>query len=395
MKYFLINWAKKFGPLIIVLLSMVISGLFIIFKPKAIKENHDESIPLVETITLTKQNKNITIKTQGFIEPAHILHIISEVSGNVIYANENFIDGGLVKKGDILVKIDPKNYEVILAQKKSLLAKAKLNLSLENAEHEVAILELDRREDIINDNAKALASRDEFLQKAKSEYNACLAELQQAEIMYTKTIIKSPIDGIISKVNIHKGEFVNYHHEITTIYGIDEFKAEVNIPVEDIQYLNFAKQNEDHGSKAIISQITLNDEHITREGVVSSLLPDLGSLGHMARVIISIKDPLSFKNNQPPLLAKTKVNVEIEGKKISDIFIIPMAAITKDNTILSIDEASKIIPIKLQIVRRDKDIVYAKGEDLDNIKIIITKTNALIGQEVRATKESTVKYYDN
>lgn len=395
MKYFLINWAKKLGPLIIVLLSMIISGLFIFFKPKAIKENHNEPIPLVETITLTKQNKNITIKTQGFIEPAHVLHVVSEVSGNVIYTNDNFIDGGLVKKGDILVKIDPKNYEVILAQKKSLLAKAKLNLSLETAEHEVAMLELERRKDIINDDAKTLATRDEFLQKAKSEYNASLAELQQAEIMYMKTMIKSPINGIISKVNIHHGEFVNYHHQITTIYGIDEFKAEVNIPIEDLKYLSFAKQNEDYGSKAIISQITINDETITKEGVVSSLLPDLGSLGHMARIIISIKDPLSFRNNQPPLLAKAKVNVNIEGKKINDIFVIPMAAITKDNTVLSIDEASKIVPIKLQIIRRDKDIVYAKGEELDNTKIIVTKTNALIGQEVRATKESTVKYYDN
>jgi RND family efflux transporter MFP subunit len=394
MKSLRISWLKKFGPPIaLVGLSIIIAMLFVIFKPKVKKEDHDEVLPIVEVIELKKETGHVMIKAQGYIEPTHILHILSEVNGTVIFTHEQFVDGGIIKKGDILVKIDPEDYELIIAQKRSTLANAKLHLSIETAEQEVALEEFQRRneKDELTDNAKDLATRNEFLQKVKSEYTAALAELKRAEITRQKTVIRAPIDGMISKTSIHKGEFINAHQNIAIIYGIDEFKAEVNISLQDLPYLSFSHEQKGPGSKAIISQISAHDAIITREGIVSRLLPDLGSLGHMARVIITIKDPLLIKDNQLPLLAKAKVNVSIEGNDLKDIFIIPRAALTEDDMVLAVDESSKIVPLKLQIIRKERDVIYAQGQELSNAKIIVTKTSALVGQQVKLARQ----HYDN
>jgi RND family efflux transporter MFP subunit len=385
---------KKLGlPLAIIGAGLLITMLLIFTKPKAQKQAKEEEIPLVEVVLIQKTTTPLIIKAQGQMEPAHALRILAEVSGKILSAHPQFTNGGVVKKDDILIKIDMKEYELALAQKKSLLAAAKLNLSLETAHQEVAADEFSRRQntDEVSDNAKGLATRTQFLEKAKAEYAAALAEVKRAELALLKTTIRAPINGMLSKANVHVGEFIFAQSEVGVLYGTDEFKAEVNIPIHELAHLKFADQS-GSGSKAIISQLSMNDTVIEREGVVSKLLPDLGSLGHMARVVIVIKDPLGIQHdNSLPLLAKAKVNVAIEGSDLKDVFLIPRSALTQDDAILVVDNESKVSRLVPQIIRREKDAVYAVGSELLGARVIVTKTNATkIGQQVRLAKKAIV-----
>lgn len=387
-----INWLKKLGlPLGIIAVGIGISLLLIVTKPQAKKEAKEEEIPLVEVIELQKTTIPLVIKAQGSIEPVHASRLLAEVGGKIISTHPQFTDGGVVKKNDLLIKIDPKEYELALTQKKSILAAAKLNLSLEVAHQQVAQDEFARRADqeILSENAKALATRSQFLEKAQSEYAAALAEVKRAELTLLKTSIRAPINGMINKANVHVGELIYGQAEVASLYGTDEFKAEVNIPLADLHHITFADQTGGTGSKAIVSQLSQSDSVIEREGVVSKLLPELGSLGHMARVVVLIKDPLGVnQHGSLPLLAKAKVNVSIEGSELRDVFVIPRSALTQDDDILVVDSESKVVRLTPHIIRRGRDEVYAQGAELVGARVIITKTTATkIGQPVRLAEK--------
>lgn len=372
-----------------IITAIAISGVLIKTKPQAKKQDKPQEIPLVETITAEKTNADIVIKGQGQIEPAQSITLLSEVGGKIIHIHQQMTKGGIVKKGDILLKIDPKEYKLTLAQKNSLLASAKLNLALEKAQHEVAKEEYARRsnKEYIDETAKALATRTYNYEKAQAEYEAALADVERAKLNLEKTIIRSPIDAMVAKTDAQLNEFIFANKNIATIYGTHEFLVEVSVPVSELAHINIAATSKVKGSQAIVSQLSMNGISIKRVGEVKKLLPDLGQLGHMARLVVSINDPLNLNNigfDNLPMLAGAKVQVKINGRQLKDVYAIPRSALNSDESILVVDEEQTISSITPKIVRRDKKFVYAVGTNIAGKNIITTKSGSTqVGQKIR------------
>jgi RND family efflux transporter MFP subunit len=378
---------KQIGfSLAAICLALGISILLFYTKPAANRSSNPQELPLVETVIAKKKSISAIVKAQGQVGPSHSLRLVAGINGKIIYAHEQFIDGGAIKKGETLVRIDPKEYELILAQKRSVLAGAKLNLAVEKAQNEVAKSEFLRRKNSakLSDNAKALANRTYYLKKAQAEYEAALAEVERAQLDLKKTVVLAPINAMVAKTSVNVGEYIFAQSEIANLYGTDEFRVEVSVPVADLAHIEFAGTMNGLGSKAIVSQLSTNGAEITKEGVVLKLLPDLGPLGHMARILVVISDPFGMGNKNLPLLAKAKVSVIIEGKKLADVFAIPRSALINDNSIFIVDDESKISLMMPTIIRRERDFVYATDNELQNKQIVISKTNdTKVGQKVR------------
>jgi len=185
-------------------------------------------------------NADITPKVQGYL------------------LTQNYQNGGLVKKGQLLFEIDPRPFAASLDQAKADVARAQANLDRTN-------------NDVVRDTP--LAAQSAIPQKqldndlsaqaaAKAQVVAMQAQQQVAELNLGWTKVYSPVDGVAGVANSQIGDLVGTSTKMTTVSQVDPIWAYFNIAESD--YLaNAAKISQVLRSGAIKSGVAV--EFITAD----------------------------------------------------------------------------------------------------------------------------------
>ena len=137
----------------------------------------------------------------AFID-VHFVSVAPKIAGHVAAVHVD--DNQLVKKGDVLVEIDPSDFQVALAQARANLAKDKATLIQANANEE-------RAQDLFTKKVISTQERDTNVatsesSKASVEANEAAVEQAQLNLGYAK--IKAPIDGYVTKKAVTTGDYV-------------------------------------------------------------------------------------------------------------------------------------------------------------------------------------------
>jgi len=152
----------------------------------------------------------------GFINA----NINAQVSGYIV--SREYKEGSVVKKGDLLFRIDSRPFDAALAQAKANLAKAQATQAKADADEKRAI-------DLFNNKVTSPQERDTALQAAaaaKADTQADEAAVEQAELNLAYTRIIAPIDGIAGIATAQVGDLVSpTSGPLTTISQIDPIKA--------------------------------------------------------------------------------------------------------------------------------------------------------------------------
>jgi HlyD family secretion protein len=234
---------KKRGKLIaflIVLVILIVAALMATLKSK---------VPPIAVQTVKVSRRNITeiVVASGKIQPVVEVHISPEVSGEIIEMPVK--EGQRVKKGDLLLKINPDLTLAALNQAKagyesSLASKTTAAANLEKAEADYT-----RNKQLFagkllseSDYIGFKVARDIALAEVDSAGNQVAmaqAAVDSAKDSLAKTTIVSPLDGTISQLNSQLGERVlgtaqNEGTAIMTIADLDNMEARVNIGEMDV-----------------------------------------------------------------------------------------------------------------------------------------------------------------
>ena len=137
----------------------------------------------------------------AFID-VHFVSVAPKIAGrvSVVYVDDN----QLVKKGDPLVKIDPRDFQVALAQ-------AKANLAKDKATQIQAATTEKRAVDLFGRNVISMQDRDSSVassQSSKAAVEADEAAVEQAELNLSYTKITAPIDGYVTKEAVAIGDYL-------------------------------------------------------------------------------------------------------------------------------------------------------------------------------------------
>ena len=154
---------KTFKPFIIPLL-LIISGIAIYSilmatRPTANKLPRKQEDYLVEVFPIHSTNETTKIFATGTIRPAIQIPLQSRVTGEIIKVSENFVPGGIFKKDEIIIQIDPTDFKITLTQRQSELATANANLKLELGNQSIAKAEYKLLEETLNPDDLSLVLR--------------------------------------------------------------------------------------------------------------------------------------------------------------------------------------------------------------------------------------------
>ena len=207
-------------------LTVVTAALILVSLPLACsrkKSNVSPAAPEVLVTTVKPQDVPAIKERVATLDGLVNATITARVAGHIV--SQNYKEGTVVKKGDLLFQIDPRPFEEALAQAKATLAKAQANrLKAEQDEK--------RAMDLFNKQVISAAERDAALQAAaagKADVDADEAAVKQAELNLEYTRVTAPIDGLAGFATAQVGDLVSpTSGPLTTVSQIDPIKALVS-----------------------------------------------------------------------------------------------------------------------------------------------------------------------
>lgn len=235
------------GALIIVVLLLVLSKTGALGNKE---EGKEVETALVKEITLTE-----TVSATGKVQPEVEVKISSEVSGEIIALPVK--EGQAIKKGDLLVRINPDLYESGINRSQASLSTTKAGLSQSEAQLKEAKANYDRNKKLFEKGVISKAEWDkivsayEVAQAAKQSayYNvqSASADVTEARDNLNRTTIYAPVDGTISKLDAELGERVVGTQqmagtEILRVANLNNMEVEVDVNENDIVKIEIGDQ---------------------------------------------------------------------------------------------------------------------------------------------------------
>ncbi|CAN2041672.1 Efflux RND transporter periplasmic adaptor subun it [Candidatus Magnetomoraceae bacterium gMMP-15] len=372
---------NKFRVFIKVLLPLLVLGIGIAgatyinktaVKPR--KRQAQQITPLVQTQVVQKKDQEIIIKAMGTVMAAREIQIKPKVSGEIISEHTEFTQGGYLKAGEEILKIDPKDYELAVIPKTSQVVNYTYALKLELGSQDVAKQEWM----LLNGNKSAktldkeLALRKPHLQKAKADLAASKAELEQAKLNLSRTRIIAPFNAVVREKNVEIGSQVSTQENLAELVGTDEYRVKVSIPVDRLKWIKIPSKSDKEGAEVLVCY---SSGEYVRKGRIICLLSDLETQGRMARILVSVKDPLNLKESKtqkPPLLIGEYVRVEIKGRKLENVISIHRKALRDGDKIWLAGNDGKLKIKKVKPLWKDQDTVILQNEVSESERLIIS-----------------------
>ena len=350
----------------------------IIFRPEVTPDAVKFPDPFVQIKKISPSSINIIIKSQGSIIPQKESQIFPEIIGPVIYVSSKLYEGSSFNKGDILARIDSKDYELDIKSAESTLAAAKTKLSFEEAESNSAREEWEK---IGSGEPGDLTLRIPQLNQAKSAVEAAQANLERLKRNLDKTIIKAPYDGLVRKKNIDIGTVVSPGYLLASVYATDYVEVKLPIPDEDLAFLEIPLDGTEIDMQNQ-SQVNLmgsfGGEKIIWNGRIVRMEAEIDPKSRMAILIARVSSPYDLSKYKIPLRVGQFVEAEIVGKKFNNLYTLNRELIKNTNQVVIVNELDSTLEFRsVNIIRYvDDNALINKGLN-NEVPICITNLDVM------------------
>lgn len=178
-------------PIAFILLASIIALVLIQSRPKAAQTAAPAPALLVSVASAVREPVRFVVRTQGAVSPRTETTLVSEVAGQIVEVAPAFVSGGFFNKGDVLLRIDPRNYESAVKRASAGVAQARTQVATENALAGYAYEDWKRLRDLDDSTQEAsdLTLRKPQLQEALAALEAKEAELEMAQEDLNRTVI--------------------------------------------------------------------------------------------------------------------------------------------------------------------------------------------------------------
>lgn len=347
----------------ILLLAASVITVINMTEPKAQRSSASKRTAMLVEVTYGERGDfQPEILAMGTVRPEKEIILSPRVGGEIVTVSKSFTPGGFVDKGDVLLVIDPSDYEVIVLQRQSELLQATAELELELGRQNLAMKDYKELEGSISSEYKSLVLRAPQLNTARSRVEAAEAAVRRAELDLERTRIRAPFDAHIINREANEGSQVSPGEALGRLVGIKHYWVEAAVPVSSLRWIDFSEEQGIPGTNVQIRNRAAWPEGTFREGSVHRLIGQLENQTRLARVLLTVTDPLSHEPEStglPPLMIGSFVEARIAGMPLQDVIRLNRDFIRKDDTIW-INENGALKIRSLEVVFRDENFAYIR-----------------------------------
>lgn len=343
----------------IILAAVALFFVMVQMKPEPPRKERVDLDPLVEVLELETMSANFRVTSQGTVRPRTQTVLSAEISGTITSISPKLIAGGVFAANEVLLRIDPTNYEVAVDQAQALV----------------------RQRQIEYDGAVKLRSQgyraEAELASAAAALATARAELVRAKRNLERTSIRLPYAGMVRSKDADLGQFVNPGTMLGVVFATDY--AEVRLPLTDLDLafvdLPGATDIASSGGVENGPPVTLT---ATQKGLRKSwdarIVRTEGVVDESSRVtyaVARIKDPYALGGGDA-LPIGTFVSAAIAGSEAENIIRVPRSVVRGSDELIFVDVDDKIRTRRVSIVRGDADYVYINGGAVPGERVVVT-----------------------
>jgi HlyD family secretion protein len=304
----------------------------------ALLSGSKEEIVPVQVEKVIKRNITQTVSATGTIDSEFKVVITPEVTGEIVQLPVK--EGDKVKKGDLLIKINAKQYEADKESSEANLQSAKSTMAMRKAELDKVQADYERVKELYNKNlssdAEFQASKSVY-ESAKASYQGAMANVSQSEAalrrsedQLSKTTILSPMNGTVTNLNVELGErvlgsFYSQGTNIMTVSDLNNMEASVDVDENDVVLVSI-------GDTARIKVDAFGDrifKGLVKEIGNSAITSGLGTQEQVVNFDVKIK----LTDLDQKLRPGMSCNADIETETKDNVISVPIQSVTaRSNT---------------------------------------------------------------
>ncbi len=415
---------KVIRVIVVLSLAVVIAGLLVKLRPKAERQVPTEKGLLVEVLTARAEKIDMIIETYGTVKPREILNLVAEIPGQIVNIHPSFKEGIFIKKGTVLIEIDPRTYQLNLESRRVQIKQAEAELkrlkqevhnfeaSIKISRSNVALAqaEFSRLNRLTGQNVVAQTTRDnaeqryltslERLQGLKNQMaltgplkerleaqlHMARVTLRQARLDLERTRIDSPFDGWVLEKTIEEGQHVSAVKHLGKIYRAGALDIEVRIPIKDLKWF---PHDLNQGSMPD-AEIFFDSKNTSRtwKGRVSRIMAQIDEKTRTLPVVVEVIDNAPAKGDQDIFYLRPGmfVTVQIKGRQVKQAFVLPRHVVHTDGVVYLVRD-NRLRIKQVNIMRSFKNFVFIDKGLADGDLVIITPlSGAADGTLVRLKK---------
>lgn len=379
------NWAgAKWVGVCILVLAITGAVVMVKNKPQAQRKPMSSMIPVVKIAPITTETTAVSVQCLGTVIAEDEAVLEAEVSGRITQLSPALVEGSLVKKGELLLTIDPRDYELAVARAEAGCLTAESNLRLEEGQQSVAQHEMEL---MGSDSSIDLAYRDLMLRgpqlkSAQANFKTAQADLDAAKLDLERTQIRAPFDGVVRAVSVSVGDQARSGKSLLTLTASARFFVQGSLPIGSLASFP------DLGASTYTAKVVLGDGAV-RNGVLYKILPDLSETGRMARLLVSVDDPLSVTAGRPLLLGDV-VRVELLGRQVDGVCRLPRTYWRDGAVVWMIDDQNELHVCPATLVQGYENEVLVRIEFLPEWQLVTSDIPAPVdGMPLRVQGDAT------
>jgi len=407
--------AKIAVPLLVLALGAVSYAGLKASRPDIAGRDEQEKVWPVRAAEIKFSNHSPEIRLYGVTIPGRQVELRALVAGQVIEAGKNLRSGGVVNEGDVLLRIDPFEYEGVLVETKAQLAEAKARFkeieatikseqdALANSREQLVLAKrdlaraeplvargsvskklADDRRMVVSERKQAVEMRFNNLniQKARSEQQAATItqlewKVRQAERNLADTVLKAPFDAYVKTASADLGRLLNVNDAVATL--LDREWIEARFTLTDSQYGRIVTKDTKVTGRTIKVLWRVGEEPIEYEAVIERVAAEIASQDGGVEVYARLKDPLT----PIPIRSGAFVEVEARDRAYTDVSRLPQGALYDGNRVFVIVDG-RLVERRVEIVGTSGNDVLVKGAIAEGDRVVVTRlSNAGEGLAVK------------
>lgn len=378
---------KAFLPVAVVAFGALSAYVLISARSEVVVVPPEVPPPLVRAMPVEIKDVQLRVLAHGTAAPRTRTSLVSQVAGQIISVSPAFANGGFFKAGDVLVTIDPRDYELAVDRARAVVAQAEVRLAREEEEAELAMQEWQR---LGSGEATDLALRKPQLEDARAALQAARASQEQARLSLERTRIRAPYEGrVLSKV-VDLGQFVNPGAPVARIYAVEYAEIRLPVPHEQLAYLDLvynARSELEPASrpKALVHAVFAGAPRIW-EGEIVRIEGEIDARTRMVNLVARVVAPYDQDGDpaRAPLFAGLFVEVEILGRVARDVAVVPRTALRDTDQVLVIDEDSRLRFRRVDLLRLEAENALIRSGLSGGERICVSTLDAVVeGMQVR------------
>lgn len=359
----------------------------------------------------------------GTAAPAQVWRAVAEVEGRVIEVHPELNPGAFLKEGDVVLKIDPREFELTASQLEAEIAEVQAQLAeldtqeendrasmvIEEAALKLTQTDLDRvRGAAERDAASPTEVRDKertFLaqkQKVQALQNALnlvprqrttlgaslavkKARLEQARLDIQKTIVQTPFDCRLGEVHIEQGQFLKAGEALFDADGVAVTEVDAQVSIDRARALLHDSPSRELGGVpdmerlreifdvAVTVRLHVGDWTAEWDARFARIREQIDPVTRTIGLVVAVDRPYeqAIPGQRPPLLKGMFCEVELRGDPLSGRIVVPRAAL-HDGHVYIVDPENRLRRRAVSVLFSQSDFICLEGGLEPGDKVVVS-----------------------